>query len=223
MSPQFEDPSAERERAFTRVVKPESKPARPSNAVVGPADMKRIGRLTVVEWLTILFIVAVLGGLLLPDSATMTRWQLEKRARDFVSADVATLSDESIIVTDPDIAGTWTCRHRMDGSEFTFSRRGDGQFDVDFSTSGCLGKCDLRRAAKIDKGIIRLDAAVAEYRTRTYNTLYVIRIDGSEYLLPADGLSDFEQEVKSGSGGWEGYVFRRGSEANEQSRATEGE
>jgi hypothetical protein len=185
--------------------------------------MKRIGRLTILEWLTILFIMAVLGGLFLPDSATATRWQLEKRARDFVSADIARLSDESIIATDPDIAGTWTCRHRMDGSAFTFSRRDDGQFDADFSTSGCLGGCDLRRTAKIDKGVVRLDAAVAEYRPRTYNTLYVIYIAGTEYLLPADGLSDFEQELKSGSGGWERYVFRRGSETNEQGRATERE
>ena len=38
------------------------------------------------------------------------------------------------------------------------------------------GRCDLRRTAKIDKGVIRLDAAVAEYLTRTYNTLYVIRV-----------------------------------------------
>ena len=135
--------------------------------------MKRLRRLTVVEWLTILFIVAVLGGLLLPDSATTTRWHLEKRARDFASADIARLSDESILATDPDIAGTWTCRHRLDGSVFTFSRRDDGQFDVDFSTRGCLGRCDLRRTAKIDKGVIRLDAAVAEYLTRTYNTLLI--------------------------------------------------
>ncbi len=185
--------------------------------------MKRIGRLTILEWLTILFILAVLGGLFLPDSATTTRWNLEKRARDFASTDIARLSDESIIATDPDIAGTWTCRHRLDGSVFTFSRRDDGQFDVDFSTSGCLGGCDLRRTAKIDKGIIRLDAAVAEYRPRTYNALYVIRIAGTEYLLPAELISDFERELQSGSDDWGGYVFCRGSGAHEQSRATEGE
>lgn len=188
---------------------------------VGLTDVKRLRRLTVVEWLTILCIVGALSTLLLPDSATMTRWRLEKRARDFTLAGVARLTDESIIAKDADITGTWISSHRLNRSAFTFSRRDDGRFDTDFSTSGCLGGCDLRRTASVNKGVIGLDAAVAEYIPRTYNTLYVIRIDGTEYLLPAEWLPDFERELKSGSGGWKWCVFRRGIDANEQSGAAE--
>ncbi|ELP34622.1 hypothetical protein [Rhodopirellula baltica] len=183
--------------------------------------MKRLRRLTVVEWLTILGVMLVLGGLLLPDSATTTRWRLEERARDFTSVSVARLADETIVAMDVDITGTWTCSHRLNRSEFTFSPRPDGQFNVDFSRSGCLGGCQLRRTASIDRGVIGLDAAVAEYLPRTYNTLYVIRVHGAVYLLPAEWLSDFERELDADAGGWEWYVFRRGNDANEPSNAPE--
>ena len=167
---------------------------------------------------TNLGVMLVLGGLLLPDSATTTRWRLEERARDFTSVSVARLADETIVAMDVDITATWTCSHRLNRSAFTFSPRPDGQLNVDFSTSGCLGGCQLRRTASIDRGVIELDAAVAEYLPRTYNTLYVIRVHGAVYLLPAEWLSDFERELDADAGGWEWglQLVRYGFAGNER-------
>ncbi len=187
-----------------------------SVAFVGPSDVTQFRHLTVVEWLTILAVVIVLGGLLLPDSATMTRWSLEKRARNFKPTFIDKLTNESIIAPDTNVVGTWTCRHSLNRSTFTFSQRNDGQLDVDFATSGCLGGCNLSRTALMDSGVTQLNSAVAEYLTRTYDRLYVIRHDGTEYLLPADTSLDFERELDSDSDGWGWYLFRRDNEVNER-------
>ena len=181
--------------------------------------MKLIRRFTVVEWLTIFGVLVILGGLLLPDSATTTRWSLEKRARNFAATPAATLTDDSIIATDVNITGTWTCRHRMNWSSYAFTARPDGKFNADFRTGGCLGGCELQRTARFDRGAIRLDAAVAEYLPRTYNTLYSIRIADTVYLLPAEWLPDFERELDSDSDRWQWYVYRRGNDANEPKNA----
>ncbi|MCC6511395.1 MAG: hypothetical protein IT423_20010, partial [Pirellulaceae bacterium] len=129
----------------------------------------------------------------------MARWRLEIRARNFKPTGDVELSDESIVAADSQVAGTWMCRHRLNRSSFTFLPRNDGQLDVNFSTSGCLGGCNLARIASLDAGVIHLISAVSEYLPRTYDRLYVIRIDGTEYLLPAEMLSDFERELNSGS------------------------
>jgi hypothetical protein len=176
----------------------------------------QLRRLTIAEWLTILAVVVVLGGLLFPDSATTTRWNLEKRARNFKPTFIDKLTSESMVVPDARVVGSWTCRHRLNRSTFTFSKRNDGQLDVEFVTSGCLGGCNLSRIASMDGGVIQLNLAVAEYVPRTYDRLYVIRLDGTEYLLPAHALSDFERQLDTGSDGWEWYLFRRDNEANEQ-------
>ena len=57
--------------------------------------------------------------------------------------------------------------------------------------------------------MIRLDAAVAEYVPRTYDMLYGVRVDGNEYLLPAESLSDFERELDAGSAGWQSCLYQR--------------
>lgn len=179
--------------------------------------MKLLHRVTWDEWFTILCVAIFVGGTLLPDSATQTRWRLERRARDFKKTITPKLHDKSIIATDAAIAGAWICRHRLDRSSFVFTGRPDGQFDADFSTSGCLGGCTLKRTARFDGGVIRLDSAVAEYVPRTYDTIYAVCIQGTEYLLPAERLSDFEQELGTGTRGWERYVFRRDNGAKEAS------
>lgn len=181
-------------------------------AILGPNLMKQLRRPTLFEWLTILAVTLVLGGLLLPDSASTTHGSLEKRARDFKPTVIAKLSDESILATDANLAGTWASRRHFDRSSFTFSPRSDGQLDVDFRTSGCFGGCELARTASVDAGMIQLNAAVAEYFPKTYDRLYVIQIDGREYLLPADSVVDFERERNSGSDSWNLYVFLRDNE-----------
>ncbi len=174
--------------------------------------MKQLRQLSLIEWITLIGIAAISGALLLPDSSLATRRQIEQRVREFDRKSAAKLTDGSIIATQADIKGTWLCRHLMNRSSFTFSQRADGKFDLEFSTSGCFGGHNLRRVASLDNGVIQLDTAVAEYLPRTYDTLYVVRIGETQYLLPAEGLIDFERELTSGSEDWQWHVFRRRSD-----------
>lgn len=166
-------------------------------------------RFSIGQWIAGIGLSVILGGFLVPDSATVTRRSLEERAERFVAKGVGALADKSMIATDVRLEGTWVCRSRLSGSAFVFSPRADGQFDAAFRTSGCLGGCDLGRVARLGGGVIRLDAAVAEYLPRTYDMLYVVRVDGNEYLLPAESLSDFERELDADSAGWQSCLYQR--------------
>jgi len=178
----------------------------------------RFHRPTIVESITI---VAVLAMIVVPDSATATRRSLERRAHNWKPSLVPNLSDRSLIATDISLSGEWTTRRRLNHTAFTFSKRPDGKYDVQFSTGGCLGGCELTRIATLSDGAIILDGAVAEYVPRTYDTLYAIRIDNDEYLLPAENVPDFERDLASGTDDWKWYVHARGKESNEQNDARE--
>lgn len=154
-------------------------------------------------------VVIAVGLLIVPDTATATRWRLERRAEQWQPKSFAVLADRAILSPQVDLSGTWSCRHRRDDTTFTFSPRRDGRFEVDFTTGGCLGSCRLERIATVDQGVIRLDRAVAEYLPRTYDRLYAIRLDGTDYLLPEPSVPEFERERAAGSVQWLGLVLRR--------------
>lgn len=176
----------------------------------------RLRRPTIVESLTMVAVLGILTSLIfVPDSATSTRRSLERRARDWKRSSVPTVTDRSLIATDIALSGEWTTRRRLNHTAFTFVERTDGKYDVQFSTGGCLGGCKLSRVGTLSEGVLVLDRAVAEYVPRTYDTLYAIRIDDIEYLLPADSVRDFERAIASGSGDWRWYVHSRGNESNE--------
>ncbi|MCL4205059.1 MAG: hypothetical protein KJ000_21470 [Pirellulaceae bacterium] len=178
--------------------------------------MKRLRRPTVVEWITIVGVSAILAAvLLIPDTATSTRRQIERRARDFEAGSVDRLTDESILAADADIAGRWIRWHRLNRSTLFFLPRPDGRFDVRFATAGCGGGCEFVRIASFANGVIRLDGAIAEYGPRTFDTLHPIRVDGAEYLLPAHGLAEFEEKLRSDGDGWQWYPYRRADKADE--------
>jgi len=182
----------------------------------------RFHRPTIVESITIVAVLAILVCLIVvPDSATATRRSLERRARNWKPSLVPNLSDRSLIATDISLSGEWATRRRLSHTAFTFAKRPDGQYGVQFSTGGCLGGCELTRIATFSDGAIMLDGAVAEYVPRTYDTIYAIRIDNDEYLLPAESVPDFERDLASGSDDWKWYVHKRGKESNEQNDARE--
>ncbi len=165
-------------------------------------------------------VLAILAGLIfIPDSATSTRRSLERRARNWKPSSVPTFTDPSLIATDIALSGEWTTRRRLNHTTFKFAKRADGKYDVQFSTSGCFGGCELTRIAEISDGAIMLDGAVAEYVSRTYDILYSIRVDNIEYLLPAESVPDFERDLASGSDDWKWYVHTRRAQSNEQSDA----
>ena len=182
----------------------------------------RLRRPTVVESLTMVAVLAILAGLIVfPDSATSTRRSLERRARNWNPSGVPTITDRSLIATDIALNGGWTTRRRLSHTAFTFVKRTDGKYDVRFSTGGCLGGCNLSRVGTLSDGVLVLDGAVAKYVPRTYDTMYAVRIDDADYLLPAASVRDFENAIASGSDDWRRYVHSRNNESNEQNDARE--
>lgn len=170
--------------------------------------MRSLRRPTVVESITVVGVVTVLASvILIPDSATSTRWELERRARDWKRTAVPAPADSSLISTNVDLTGEWGNQHRLTGSTFVFTKRSQRQYDAQFATTGCFGGCSFDRVASVDNGVVTLNEAVAEYRPRTYNTLYVIRVGETNYLVPAVGIREFERALTSGTDGWRWHVF----------------
>ena len=184
--------------------------------------MRFLQKPTIAEAITIVGVAAVLTALILmPDSATSTRWELERRARDRKETTIPGPADSSMIASNVDLAGEWINEHRLTRSSFVFTKRSQQQYDAQFATSGCLGGGRFPRVASVNDGVVTLDEAVAEYMPSTYNTLYAFRVGEADYLVPADGIREFERLLASGSDGWKWYVFSRRDESNEQTDARE--
>lgn len=166
-------------------------------------------------------LLIVAGFFYVPDFATSTRLSLEGRARDWKPSGIPAVPDSSMIATEIDLNGEWTTRRRLNHAAFAFAERTDGKYDVQFSTGGCCGGCNLSRVGTFIDGVLVLDGAVAEYLPRTYDTLYAIRIDDAEYLLPAESVPNFERAIASGSDDWKWYVHSRQGNSNEPSDASE--
>jgi len=69
-------------------------------------------------------------------------------------------------------------------------RRSDGNYDIDFATSGCLSGWQLKRTGSYRDGVLTLDRPVREYCPITFKTMYAMRVDGKELLLPAPNVDD---------------------------------
>lgn len=180
------------------------------NGAVLVRQQSRPIRFTATEWLTLIAVAAILAGfVLIPDNHELTRRNLKQRASNWKPRPPIELVDPSVLSASANLEGAWICQHGLDHSRFTFTRQSDRQFAVHFSTGGCLGGCDLRRRAVFDAGVIQLDGAVAEYFPRTYATLYVIQIDGVDYLLPDESVRDFEHELAIEDGNWRFHVYCR--------------
>jgi len=54
-----------------------------------------------------------------------------------------------------------------------------------------------------------MSGPVAEYLPRTYDTLFALRIERVEYLLPSVLIREFEEEFNAGSDHWNRLVFQR--------------
>jgi len=152
--------------------------------------------LTLTEWLVIAAVAGMLGALFLPDSATTARWEIERRARTWrpTSAD-RKQPDPSIMATDIDILGEWEVDRHRSGSSLTVTRASSPTFAVHFSTWGCVGQCEFDRTGRLRNGILKLDQPVAEYSRGAYDTLYSVRVNGEELLLPAAFVSEFQNRL----------------------------
>ena len=129
-----------------------------------------------------------------PDPDTLTRRKLESRARDWQPTAVDGIRPQrSIIVDDANVVGEWTVSRRLDGSSLSISPSAPNAYSVAFSTAGCCGACRMQRAARFENGVLTLDEPVAEYYPAVYDTLYAIRANGEDLLLPAPFVQQFEE------------------------------
>lgn len=94
----------------------------------------------------------------------------------------------SMFRPETDVTGEWTTFVHLDGSTLTFHRGESGRYAVDFSTGGCFGDWDLKREAMYSGGVIRLSKPVEEYRPDTYDTLYAVSVDGTDYLISQSAI-----------------------------------
>ena len=177
----------------------------------------RVRRPTIVECITTIAVIAILAGLIfIPDSATATRRDIERRARDWKPTVAPILNDRSLIYKEMSLTGIWHTPRRLSRTEFTFDPRTDGRYDVRFRTGGCSGGCELSRTSTLVDGVILFDGAVVEYSRKTYDTMYAVRVDTNEYLLPAVNVVDFERELASGTSDWKWYVHSRNQPVSEK-------
>ena len=177
----------------------------------GREKMQRFRMPTLSEGIVILGIVVVLGALVSPSSHTLTRWELERRVRDWKPAPLKMLGNAELLASDIDLSGDWNWKLAHSSAGITFAPRSGDEFEVHFWTGGCLGGCDWSRTATFAKGVITLDRAVAQNDRRAFNMLYAIRVEDTDYLLAEPDVPRFEEEFRREAGNCSWYVFKRGS------------
>ena len=164
--------------------------------------------LTLSEWLTLASLTAIIVAfMVIPDSSTATRRRLERLATDWQPTSPRELADRSILAAEIDLSGEWSRGGRLAKSQLSFTARSDSSYDLQFNTGGCGGSCELARVATCSGGVITLDAAVAEYSDRVYTTLYAIRLEDREYLLPAESVLEFETRLAESDAQWQWLLF----------------
>lgn len=171
--------------------------------------MKTLWRRSLADWLVVGAIVADVAMLCLPDSATRKCWELKRRALDWKKEPPTTLDDPSRLSIKESPAGTWRRRGHLNWAALEIAEPLAGRSQVESSTGGCMGTCALARTASIRDGVVTLDGAVAEYTPRTYDTLYLVSVEGWEYLLPAPCVPEFERSLDADTEDWTHHVFRR--------------
>jgi hypothetical protein len=155
--------------------------------------------LTLIELVVIVLIIGVFILLLAPDSSTVARREIERRARDWTpSADDRIRPDPSFIAPAMGIAGQWESRRHLNSCVLSIEQTSPGVYAVDFGTGGCMGGCKFERNARYRNGVLTLDKAVAEYAPAVYDMLYAIRLNGEELLLPAAYVKRFQEACVDG-------------------------
>jgi len=151
--------------------------------------------------------VFLIGGILTPSPQDAAERAIERRAALWERGEVPVLSDASLIAGDAVLHGEWRREGRRERHVYHFSGRADGTFGVYFTTNN-HGTCDFSRTATFSEGVINLDKAVAHAMGEAYDTLYAVRIDGADYLIPAPHVENFERELAAEDGGWRRFVFK---------------
>ena len=115
-----------------------------------------------------------------------------------------------------EIVGEWTYAF-FDGSSLSIRGKESGGYSVDFSTFGCLGRWDLQREGTYKDGVFRLKKPVEEYRPNTYDTLYVVSVNGTEYLISQSAIRFVMRKYsKNGVVDWSEHINLCGFHRNDK-------
>jgi len=172
--------------------------------------MRLFNRRRIIESAVLIAVTVLLAALILiPDSGTAKRREIERRVQVWAPTPISAPTDAALNPTELDLSGEWINEGPYTYTSFRFSTRRDDHYDASISTAGCLGSCEFARSATTYDGLVRLNSAVAEYDARTYDTLFTIGVGDAHYLLPAESVAEFERDYSSGSDDWMAYVFRR--------------
>ena len=164
-----------------------------------PASIRRwFERLTLVDVLVLIATVAMLLALLLPDSSTAARGQIEERILGWQPSDEdKTEPSSEFVFSDMDIVGNWSVRRHFNSRSLRIKKLPSGKYEVMFSTGGCLGHFETERNGEFQSGTLSLHKPVAEYMPAVYQKLYAVRVGDADYLLPAAFVSRFQAAFSS--------------------------
>jgi len=149
--------------------------------------------ITRVEVFVVICILGVLAALFLPSSDTQTRWNIKRRIAEWDrDRPPVAKPNASLLASDILLEGKWEVHRHLQSSAIEISRNPPWQYQIAFSTSGCLGGLTLERTGTYVDGTLSLDKPVGEYLPLTYDRLYAVRIEGTDYLLPEASVEQFE-------------------------------
>jgi len=108
-----------------------------------------------------------------------------------------------LVVSNADPTGEWKNHDMaMESNRMTVRRRRGGQYEVLFSTHGCVDYWTLTRQAACSNGVFQMAKPVEEYSGAQYDTLYTLAVSNQTVLLPqsaartVDSGSSFSQYPK---------------------------
>ncbi len=102
----------------------------------------------------------------------------------------------ALVVTNADPTGEWKNHDMaMESNTMTVRRLRGGQYEVLFSTQGCVDYWTLTRQAAYSNGIFQMSRPVEEYSGAQYDTLYTLTVSNGTVLLPQSAA----RTVESGS------------------------
>jgi hypothetical protein len=167
------------------------------------ASRRRRG-ITFIETLVLIAIAVIFVSLLLPSSDERMRREIQRRIDNWQPRpeDVPSAKPQSLC-PEMDITGAWRAKQGRGGTSLTLWDNAKGEYLVEFSTGGCMGRYMTTRRASFADGLLSLDQAVSEYPGRTYDRLYAVERDDAAYLVPAPSVAAFE------AGDQRSWPFRR--------------
>lgn len=99
---------------------------------------------------------------------------------------------------DTKIEGVWEInRGNLEFSRLTITRSSPGTYAVELYHTCCVAGWKLKRTGRYDKGILTLELPITEsYGEKfAYQTIYAVKISGTECLLPANTVEKVEPNL----------------------------